>query len=124
MFRRKLLTDVLIDWVRVRVRVQLSLMTNKFSLNEIVMAADKGKLYEARILKLFPLGDGWQYFIHYNKWHRRYDTWIDESLVCSKSDTKRMESIREATKMAASGKIVVVSRGRVPKKTKEIQKEA
>ena len=76
-----------------------------FSNGDTVMAADKGSIYEAKILKSMSAGSGWHYFIHFNGWARRYDTWIDESMLSLASDTKRMENIREATKSSVTGKV-------------------
>eukprot|EP01035_Chromulina_nebulosa_P026550 gene26550-34769_t len=72
-----------------------------FSVNDVVMAADKGKMYEAKILKAIESGSGWQYFIHYNGWARRYDNWINELLISYPDDHKRMDSIRETTNTSA-----------------------
>lgn len=75
-----------------------------FSVNDVVMAADKGKMYEAKVLKAIESGSGWQYFIHYNGWARRYDNWINELFISYTDDHKRMDSIRESTNTSAVGK--------------------
>lgn len=75
-----------------------------FSVNEVIMAADKGKMYEAKVLKAMENGSGWHYFIHYNGWARRYDTWIDEVFISRPDDQNRMDLIRESTKTSAGGK--------------------
>ena len=69
-----------------------------FSVHEIVMASDRGILYEAKVLQCKYVDSSWQYFIHFNGWARRHDTWIEEAHICLASDTERVEAIREQMK--------------------------
>ena len=69
-----------------------------YSVHQIVMAADRGVLYEAKVLQSKYVESSWQYFIHFNGWARRHDTWIEEALIGLTSDTERLESIRETMK--------------------------
>lgn len=67
-------------------------------MGELVMAADSGKLYEAKIIKIQEIDDVCKYFIHYNGWARKYDTWIDDDLIAKKGETKAVEKLREHAK--------------------------
>ena len=86
-----------------------------FSVHEIVMASDRGILYEAKVLQCKYADSSWQYFIHFNGWSRRHDTWIEEAHICLASDTERVEAIRE--QMKAEMKIAATqTRTRVARK--------
>jgi mortality factor 4-like protein 1 len=70
----------------------------KYEVGELVMAADSGKLYEAKIIKIQEIDEVCKYFIHYNGWARKYDTWIDDDLIAKKGETKAVEKLREHAK--------------------------
>jgi hypothetical protein len=59
--------------------------SQQFEENEIALAKDRGKLYEAKILKVKLCNKSWQYFIHYQGWNRKHDCWIDEKELTKKS---------------------------------------
>jgi len=73
-------------------------MKRLYEVNETIFAADNGKLFEAKIIKIQELGDIFKYFIHYNGWARKYDTWIDDNLIAKKDDNKAIEKLREHAK--------------------------
>ena len=52
-----------------------------FKQGDVVMAMDNGKAYEAKILKCQKSGAVHKYFIHYQGWGRKYDTWLDSSQI-------------------------------------------
>jgi len=65
-------------------------MANKapFVEDETVMAEDKGNIYVAKIVKIAQLenSDAFQYFIHYQGWARKYDTWVQADQICKADD--------------------------------------
>eukprot|EP01036_Dinobryon_divergens_P026569 gene26569-35237_t len=69
-----------------------------YSVHQVVMAADRGVLYDAKVLQAKYVESSWQYFIHFNGWARRHDTWIEEALIGLPSDSARLEAIRETMK--------------------------
>lgn len=58
---------------------------------DIVSAVDNGKLYDAKVLRAENVGAIWKYFVHFQKWDRKYDTWMDESMVIRHDDTAKLE---------------------------------
>jgi hypothetical protein len=77
--------------------------------NDIVLALDNGTLYEAKVLRVQHVGGISKYFIHYQGWHRRYDSWVDEALIAKRDDTAKQATIKAAavhgaTKAAKAGK--------------------
>lgn len=56
-------------------------MKQKFQVGETVLAGDKGNYYEAKVLKLESLGNIFKYFIHYQGWDRKHDSWLDENNI-------------------------------------------
>ncbi len=73
-------------------------MTHRFCVNDIVYAADCGKLHEAKILKIQSLDNhesNTKYFIHYQGWHRKYDTWIDDHLLAPLHDKRKVDKLQE-----------------------------
>ena len=50
----------------------------KYDAQEIVLAADKGRLYEAKVLKTHLNANKWHYFIHYQGWQPHMDCWLSE----------------------------------------------
>lgn len=61
--------------------------------NDIVLALDNNTLYEAKVLRVQNVGGTCKYFIHYQGWHRKYDTWVDESLIAKKDDVAKQSAI-------------------------------
>lgn len=53
----------------------------KFHVNENVWACDKSVFYAAKILRHESLGPVNKYFVHYLKWDRKHDGWVDEKLI-------------------------------------------
>jgi mortality factor 4-like protein 1 len=61
----------------------------QYNEGDVVQAIDKGKAYPAKILKCqrgsgsggCTAGAGHKYFIHFQGWHRKYDTWIDGNSI-------------------------------------------
>ena len=51
----------------------------KFAIGDKVWAFDNSKWYHAKVLKIQSMGQICKYFIHYDKWDRKYDTWLDEA---------------------------------------------
>lgn len=73
-------------------------MAPQYNINEIVYAADCGKLHEAKILKVQSLDNdenNTKYFIHYQKWQRKYDTWIDDHLLAPLHDKRKVDKLRD-----------------------------
>lgn len=56
----------------------------QFEENELALAKDRGKLYEAKVLKAKLCNKAWKYFVHYQGWSRKYDCWIDEKDMSKK----------------------------------------
>lgn len=53
--------------------------TGSFSIGERVLVPFTDKNYEAKILKAEFREDGmWYYFVHYNGWNKKYDTWVED----------------------------------------------
>lgn len=65
----------------------------KFNVGETVMVLCKGKLYEAKIMKVQDIGALPKYFIHYNGWARKYDAWTEEHLLARQSDSKAISKL-------------------------------
>lgn len=57
---------------------------------DFVMAVDSGKLYEAKVLRAENVGAIWKYFIHFTGWDRKYDSWVDESLIIKRDDKVKL----------------------------------
>jgi len=82
----------------------------QFNVGESVMAYDKGKLYEAKVLKTtITANDTNCYFIHYLGWSRKYDIWLEESHICAKSDKTKMDLLTEGNKLGK--KSISISKG-------------
>ena len=58
--------------------------------NEVVLVQDRGKLYEAKILKTKQCNESWKYFVHFQGWNRKFDCWTDEKLVAKKTTSNKM----------------------------------
>ena len=60
-----------------------------FSLSDIVLAEDKGRLYEAKIMKTKNCNSNWKYFIHYQGWSgQNSDVWCDEEKLVKLDPTQ------------------------------------
>lgn len=59
-------------------------MESKFNTNDNVWAADQGKLYPARVVKIHAIGPIIRYLIHYNGWARKFDCWVDDQSLLPK----------------------------------------
>jgi len=76
---------------------------------DIVLAQDKGSWYPAKVLKEQTLGEGKlvtrKYFIHFQGWARKYDTWLDEALLASNDDASVQALMRgqKKSKTSAAG---------------------
>lgn len=68
------------------------------NVGDTVYSPDCGKLYEAKILKVTTIGSVHKYFIHYNGWARKYDTWIDEHMLALKGDDIATEQLKAFAK--------------------------
>lgn len=70
-------------------------MKQEIQANDVVFCADSGKLFEAKILKVQNINDIKKYFIHYNGWARKFDTWVDDCDISPKDDPKRVKQLQE-----------------------------
>ncbi|CAF0731654.1 unnamed protein product [Adineta steineri] len=73
-----------------------------FNINEPVFALHQGKTYKAKILesKLDEETNEWQYYIHYDGWNKKWDTWAQADVL-----QKRTEKTEEIfNKMNATTK--------------------
>jgi len=63
-------------------------MAARYVEDEAVMAEDKGNLYVAKVVKVSQVenSDTFQYFIHYQGWARKYDTWVQADQICKADD--------------------------------------
>jgi mortality factor 4-like protein 1 len=68
-------------------------MSTTCDVGDIVFALDKGSLYEAKILKAQVFGSKVAYFIHFQGWARKFDTWIDGANCCMKGDEKNRQRL-------------------------------
>lgn len=59
---------------------------SKFEVNEIVVVMDRSQYYEAKILIVECFSKVWKYFVHYQGWNRKWDCWVDDSLVFKYDD--------------------------------------
>ncbi|UJR28938.1 hypothetical protein I4U23_010155 [Adineta vaga] len=59
-----------------------------FNINEPVFALHQGKSYKAKILesKLDEETNEWQYFIHYDGWNKKWDTWAQADVLQKRTD--------------------------------------
>jgi mortality factor 4-like protein 1 len=80
----------------------------KYALNDVVMALDSGKLYEAKVLKGQNIGTTSKYFIHFQGWAKKFDVWIDEQGLALKSDAKKIVKLQDSvsgTSKTTKGKV-------------------
>ena len=45
-----------------------------------------------------------KYFIHYLKWKRKFDCWIDESLIAHKDDEEKLDQLKQSLFNSSKGK--------------------
>lgn len=95
-------------------------MKNTFKPSEIVMALDNGSLFEAKILKIQQIGTIRKYFIHYQKWPRKYDCWIDENMISNPHDKERLDRLTGKSVVSTS---IGKKRGRKSKELQSVQVE-
>ena len=70
-----------------------------FHEGEIVMAEDNGGstgCYPAKILRINkPSELTFQYFIHYQGWHRKFDTWVQSDQICKIDDADARAKLKQ-----------------------------
>lgn len=71
------------------------MVLTKYRQNDLIMALDNGKVYPAKILKTQLIGSKFMYFIHFQGWAAKWDTWIHEEQVSDKADADRMKSLED-----------------------------
>ncbi|CAF1625920.1 unnamed protein product [Adineta ricciae] len=59
-----------------------------FTINEPVFALHQGKTYKAKILesKLDEETNEWQYYIHYDGWNKKWDTWAQADVLQKRTE--------------------------------------
>lgn len=45
-------------------------------------------------MRKVSIGSNFKYFIHYLKWKRKFDCWIDESLIAHKDDEEKLDQLQ------------------------------
>jgi hypothetical protein len=69
-----------------------------FKEGELVIAEDGGAssdLYPAKIVKIVTRAEMvFQYFVHYQGWHKKYDTWIQGDQMVKLNDVEGREKLR------------------------------
>jgi hypothetical protein len=76
---------------------------------DVVLALDKGIMYEAKVYRVQNAGGVTKYFIHYQGWHRKYDCWVDESAIAKKDDLAKRDKILAGTE---GGAVKVAKKGK------------
>ena len=62
--------------------------------NDLIVAVDKGKIYDAKVLRVEIVGNvSCKYFIHYQAWARKFDCWVDEHLIALKNDKAKQDKL-------------------------------
>lgn len=65
----------------------------------------KGEPYQARIMRKVSIGSSnFKYFIHYLNWKRKFDCWIDESLIAHKDDEEKLDQLKQSLFNSSKGK--------------------
>lgn len=93
------------------ITIEKKLKNNKikkiiYNVGDKVMALDKtnGTTYEAKILKVQNFGkQQFKYFIHYQKWNPKYDTWTDDINLAPYDDKELI------TKLQGSARVIIVA---------------
>jgi hypothetical protein len=70
------------------------LKQKKIQEGDALCVADRGKIYSAKVIKAAKAGNISRYFIHFQGWAKKYDTWVDEHNVCCETDTAGKERLR------------------------------
>ncbi len=91
-----------------------------FHIGERVWACDKGKHYDAKILRYENIGSLFKYFVHYNKWDRKYDTWMDESSIEPYNDGIHPKTSSKLVSTLDDPKLVVAAQSETLSKDSEL----
>jgi mortality factor 4-like protein 1 len=85
-----------------------------YNIGDKVMALDKtnGAIYEAKILKVHYVGKQYKYFIHFQKWNPKYDTWTDDTNLAPIDDKEAIAILQ------ASARVIIVADDKKGKKNK------
>ena len=72
-------------------------MASKYSVGELVWAADKNfsGVYLSKIIKIQTIADVTKYFIHFQKWARKFDIWVDEDCLAQQNDLTSKEKLHK-----------------------------
>jgi len=85
-------------------------MTTKplFTNNELIFALHQGKTYKAKILdlKFDEETNEWQYYIHYDGWNKKWDTWAQGDVLQKRTEKTEelFNKMNEAIKKSDSKK--------------------
>lgn len=55
-------------------------------------------------MRKVSIGSNFKYFIHYLKWKRKFDCWIDESLIAHKDDEEKLDQLKQSLFNSSKGK--------------------
>lgn len=68
----------------------------KYNAQDVVMACDGSAIYEAKVVNVQETANkNWKYYIHYNGWSRKFDTWVDDNMICKQGDSKALEILKD-----------------------------
>jgi hypothetical protein len=85
----------------------------KIQEGDAICVADRGKMYSAKVIKAAKAGNIFRYFIHFQGWAKKYDTWVDEHIICCETDIAGKERLRLSlgggSKAVGNGKKTSVS---------------
>ena len=90
----------------------------KFDLNDLVWALDRGTLYISKVLKRQYYNEKYQYFIHYQGWDKKHDTWMDEDSLVGQFDAAgklKLEAKAKGETVIEEKKTTGAKRGRKSK---------
>jgi hypothetical protein len=74
------------------------------NVGDIVMCAEQGHLYPAKVLRVETLNNIRKYFIHFQGWHRKWDIWVDERLLTHAHDKERITRLEAGLQGAQAAK--------------------
>lgn len=85
-----------------------------YNVGDKVMALDKtnGAIYEAKILKVHYFANQHKYFIHFQKWNPKYDTWTDDINLAPIDDKEAVAILQ------SSARLIIVADDKKGKKNK------
>jgi hypothetical protein len=86
----------------------------EYNENEIVWALDKCQMYPAKVLKCKLIGSCYKYFIHYQGWAAKYDTWHEGATLAHKGNADDEDRLR---------KLCIIEPNAKKKKTPSAKKE-